>query len=123
MGIAHLWDAEVFASDCEKESVESASRNFQKNGFPQIKAYESFGLDHPELQANAPYDLIVANIHSGPLCDMAGDIIGALAPNGMVLLSGLLIEQEQEVKGAYSALVPIATFYDDNWTSILFKRE
>jgi ribosomal protein L11 methyltransferase len=123
MGIAHLWKAAVFASDCEKQSVEAAARNFERNGFSQIKIYESFGLDHSELKRNAPYNLIVANIHSGPLCEMASDIITALAPNGILLLSGMLIEQEREVKEAYSSLDPISSFYDGNWTTILFRKK
>jgi ribosomal protein L11 methyltransferase len=121
MAIAHLWDGEVYASDCEKESVEAAARNFQKNGFPKIEVYESFGFAHPALKQKGPYDLIVANIHSGPLCEMAEDIMATLSPGGMLLLSGLLVEQEMEVKEAYAALKPIETYYDDNWTTLLLK--
>lgn len=123
MGIAYLWDGDVFASDCEKESVDSAGRNFKKNGFPQIKVYESFGLDHPQLNKNAPYNLIVANIHSGPLSSMASDVINALAPDGILILSGMLIEQERGVKEAYSSLIPVSSFYDGNWTTILFRKK
>jgi ribosomal protein L11 methyltransferase len=120
MAIAHLWDADVYASDCEKESVEASSRNFQKNGFPKIKVYESFGFDHLALKQK--YNLIVANIHSGPLCEMAPDVVKSMSPSGFLLLSGLLIEQEQEVKNAYSSLTVIESFYDNNWTTLLLHR-
>ncbi len=61
------------------------------------------GLQDADLTSEAPYDLIIANILAGPLIAMAGDITSALAPNGTLILSGLLISQQDEVLDAYNA--------------------
>ena len=58
------------------------------------------GLDHPVLQARAPYDLVIANILAGPLVELAPDFSSALVPGGHLVLSGLLTTQEPMVRAA-----------------------
>ncbi len=58
------------------------------------------GLDHPLLQARAPYDLIIANILAGPLVELAPDFARGLVPGGSLVLAGLLETQEPQVRAA-----------------------
>jgi ribosomal protein L11 methyltransferase len=58
------------------------------------------GMDHPLLQARAPYDLILANILAGPLIDLAPHFSRGLLPGGSLLLAGLLESQEMQVRRA-----------------------
>jgi ribosomal protein L11 methyltransferase len=51
----------------------------------------------------APYDLIIANILARPLVMMAPDLKQSLAPQGHVILSGLLMEQAEMVLDAHKA--------------------
>ena len=48
------------------------------------------GLANPILSRAAPYDLLIANILAGPLTRLAPEIIRALAPGAVLVLSGLL---------------------------------
>ncbi len=50
-----------------------------------------------------PFDLILANILANTLCELAPAIAAQLAPGGVVLLSGILGPQEEEVRAAYAA--------------------
>lgn len=59
------------------------------------------GMNHPLLQARAPYDLLIANILAGPLVELAPDFARTLPPGGHLLLAGLLETQEPRVRRAY----------------------
>ena len=59
------------------------------------------GMDDRLLQARGPYDLLIANILAGPLIELAPDFTAAVAPGGHVVLAGLLITQEADVRRAY----------------------
>ena len=49
----------------------------------------SVGLGAPELESQAPYDLVVANILAGPLMELSETFGAAIRSGGRVLLSGL----------------------------------
>ena len=82
------------------------------------------GFDNSTLSAEMPYDLIVANILAGPLIDMAADVSGALAREGTLILSGLLITQKPDVLAAYTAqgLSLVAEKEDGEWAALQLAR-
>ena len=61
----------------------------------------AIGLRHDELQAQKPYDLVVANILAGPLMELAESFSAAVRPGGRALLSGLLLEQADDILAVY----------------------
>ncbi|MGK2284742.1 50S ribosomal protein L11 methyltransferase [Pedomonas sp. V897] len=108
--MAKCWPTvRVTASDIDPVSVDVAIENAAMNGVPvgeaagQIAFLPAAGLDHPTLRANAPYDLVTANILAGPLIDLAPDIAGSMAAGGWLILAGLLTNQEEAVLNAYNA--------------------
>ena len=102
IGAAKLWRKSVLASDIDPVAVEVTKENARANGeAPLIRALTADGLDHPALAGQAPYDLIIANILAGPLTKLAPAIARALAPGGMLVLSGLLQWQENLVLSFY----------------------
>ena len=58
------------------------------------------GLDHPLIEARAPYDLVIANILAGPLVDLMPDFARATVSGSSLLLAGLLTTQEAAVRRA-----------------------
>jgi ribosomal protein L11 methyltransferase len=93
----------VVAGDIDPVAVETALANLEANGMDgQVACVEAAGLDSPAFREEAPFDLILANILKGPLLELAPDIAGAVAPNGRVVLSGLLREQAADVLEAYA---------------------
>jgi ribosomal protein L11 methyltransferase len=105
MAAAHVWPITPLASDIDELAVEVAAANVLANGLDgRVRCIEAVGLDHPDLQAAAPYDLIFANILKGPLIELAPAIAAACAPGGNVILSGILNEQADEVLAVYARL-------------------
>ncbi len=102
IAMAKLWKREVLGGDNDAEAVAVARENADLNRVGEVCHFvNAAGLGASELEARAPYDLIVANILAGPLADLAESFAGAVRPGGHVLLSGLLVEQAAELLEVY----------------------
>lgn len=95
-----------------------------KTAMPGVAFKTADGLNDPDLRSEAPYDVIIANILAGPLVAMASDIVAALAPEGVLVLSGLLITQQDEVLNAYreQGLRLIKTEESGEWSALQLTR-
>lgn len=125
IGAAKLWRKPVIASDIDAIAVAVTRENAAANGeAPLIRAVTADGLAHPALAAQAPYDLIVANILAGPLTRLAPEIARALAPGGTLVLSGLLRWQENLVTGFYRAQGQVfrRARRDGSWSALVLER-
>lgn len=92
----------ILASDNDRDSVRVAAENAALNHVAhRIETIEATGLAHASLRANAPYDMILANILAAPLKAMAPQIAPAVARGGTLILSGLLAHQEPMVRNTY----------------------
>jgi ribosomal protein L11 methyltransferase len=105
MAAASLFDGPIWASDIDPVAVDVAVANAQANHLAsKIEARVAAGFDHPDLQAAAPFDLVFANILKGPLLDLAPDMAAHIQPGGHAILSGILIEQADEVTDRYTSV-------------------
>lgn len=105
-----LWPrAKVMASDIDPASIFVTKDNAAINHVPlgsgsgYLALAVAPGTDHPAITRRAPYDLVIANILAGPLINLAGDISAITAPNGHVILAGLIARQMDAVLSAYHA--------------------
>jgi ribosomal protein L11 methyltransferase len=103
-----LWpQARCIATDIDSVAIDVARDNAAINGIAlghgpgELLLVVADGMDSPMLAARAPFDLVVANILAGPLIDLAADFAAALAPDGALLLAGLLDSQAGDVIAAY----------------------
>ncbi|WP_281856180.1 50S ribosomal protein L11 methyltransferase [Litoreibacter halocynthiae] len=102
MAAAAVWGNVVIASDIDPVAVEVAEVNAQANGMAdKITCLEAIGFEHEAIAKKAPFDLIFANILKGPLIDLAPDMAAHCVNEGIIILSGLLIEQADEVQAVY----------------------
>ena len=103
-----LWPAaRAAASDNDPVAIEVSEENAAINGVRlgrargQLELIVAEGMEHPRLQARAPFDLVIANILAGPLIELAPSVAAAIAPGGRLILAGLLDHQAQAVASAY----------------------
>ena len=102
IAMARLWQRPVIGGDNDGEAVAVARENAVLNGVADLCRFvHAIGLHHDELQGRAPYDLVVANILAGPLVELSDAFSAAIRPGGRALLSGLLIEQAEDIVAAY----------------------
>jgi ribosomal protein L11 methyltransferase len=90
----------VAGTDIDPISVRIARENAKIN-HARGRFVRADGLAHPAVRADAPYDLVFANILARPLVWLASDIRGALKVGGVAVLSGLLRAQARFVLAAY----------------------
>ncbi|MBY6058150.1 50S ribosomal protein L11 methyltransferase [Leisingera daeponensis] len=125
MAAARVWEGAILASDIDEVAVEVAEANLKANGMEgQVACLEAAGFDHPELQAQAPYDLIFANILKGPLVALAPDLTANLRPGGYAILSGILNEQADDVVSVYAQNGANLARRDEigEWTTLLLRK-
>lgn len=88
----------VLASDIDMDAIDVTRENARINQVGEhIEAVQLDGVP----KDRGPFDLIFANILAPPLMAMADDIAHALAPAGVVILSGLLDEQADAMINRY----------------------
>jgi ribosomal protein L11 methyltransferase len=103
IAMAKLWTRPVLGGDNDAETVAVARENAELNGVGGLCRFvHAAGLRAGELEARAPFDLVVANILAEPLAELSGSFATAVRPRGRVLLSGLLVEQAAHVLAAYA---------------------
>ncbi len=84
--------------DIDPQALLASHENTQRNGLnPAL-----FPVFLPESAPPATMDIVVANILAAPLVDLAEHILALLKPGGKLCLSGILVEQAQDVINAYS---------------------
>lgn len=80
--------------DIDPQAIVCAVENVENNGVADMMelAVGSIECVAPEQQ----FDLVVANILSGPLIEMAGDITSHVKPGGSLVLSGILVDNQAD---------------------------
>lgn len=125
IAMAKLWGRGkrdiVLAADNDPDAVRIAGENARLNRtMGAIRVLHSEGYASREIERRAPFGLVTANILAQPLCEMAPDLARVLAPQGVAVLSGLLVRQEREVLSAQrdAGLVLSRRFRLGEWSTL-----
>ncbi len=112
MGAAH-----VVAVDLDPQALLATRENAVRNGV--AASLEVQGVPATLQRA----DCVVANILAGPLIELAPILTAACAPDGDLLLSGLLKTQAYSVKAAYaSGFTLVRVVGREEWCCIHARR-
>jgi ribosomal protein L11 methyltransferase len=108
--------------DIDPVAVDNAKENIDANGVQPAFSVAAGSLDC--LRPGARFGLIVANILAHPLADMAESMTQRLEPRGALVLSGLLREQVDFVRSAYTAkgLADPRILERGEWAALVFSR-
>ncbi|XPV77797.1 MAG: 50S ribosomal protein L11 methyltransferase [Desulfovibrio sp.] len=106
-------------SDIDAMAIDCAKENLVINNVP---SGVELSVASVEAAEGRKFDLMVANILSGPLIQMAQDIIDCVADGGCLVLSGILTEQAPAVVEAYQAcgLSEPVIKEKDEWCSLVW---
>lgn len=124
IAMAETWKQHVLAADIDPNAVQITKRNADINHVSQwVHAVQSNGYLAREVEKYAPYDLIVANILAEPLVKFAKNLRKHLKADGIAVLSGLLIAQENNVLAAHrmQGLKLIHRHRKDGWSVLVLK--
>lgn len=93
-----LGAARAVAVDNDPEAIDVTRENAARNRLTD--RIDASTTDVAALEIDAP--LVLANIEARVLVPMAGDLKRRVAPGGLLLLSGILVPQKDEVRAAYA---------------------
>lgn len=110
-----LGAAHIIASDNDDWSIENAAENITRNVPPLIELRKE---DTAQMQQS--FDIILANINKNVILENLPVLVQQLVPKGILLLSGLLVQDENDIVAACTQL---GLYVDnkmekDNWLSI-----
>jgi ribosomal protein L11 methyltransferase len=110
-------------TDIDAPSVRISRENARLNK-AKARFVHASGLNHRDVRAAAPYDLVFANILAPPLVALSQSIKGALKPGGVAILSGLLRTQERRVLAAYRSkgFRLKRRIHRDAWATLVLAR-
>jgi ribosomal protein L11 methyltransferase len=93
---ACLGAASADAIDISPAAPAVTADNARRNGVAdRVRA-----SDEPLAQVRGAYDLVVANILAPVLVELADDLVRVLAPEGSLVISGILAERHDHVLAA-----------------------
>ncbi|GLI70449.1 hypothetical protein VaNZ11_015364 [Volvox africanus] len=135
--------ARAVGTDIDSLAVKAAQRNGALNGFQphNFLALQCGGGIHepdplavalngesspssPHSSATSQFDLLVANILRGPLVELQPRLSRYVRPGGQLMLSGILYEQAEEIKMAYSReFEDFRVFTDEQWALLLATKK
>ena len=104
--------------DIDPQAVSTAITNAEEN-LCHITFYHS---DQYLKEESRLYDIVIANILSGPLQQLSQTLISRLKPGGKLLLSGILDWQKNDVISAYAPWLVLSPYnYLEGWVALSGK--
>jgi ribosomal protein L11 methyltransferase len=116
-----LGATQVLGTDFDPHAIRTAKENASNNSIRNIKFLRS---DVLRWKPEQTWEVVASNLFSGVLIEAARVIAGAVAPDGHLILSGVLREQETEVLSAFrhEKLRVLKVTRKGKWISALLKR-
>ncbi len=124
IAIAKSGQGHVLATDIDPVALEIGEQNTHLNNVAnRVTCIVADGLNHPDIRKRQPFDLVIANILSGPLIALANPMRRIMAPAGTLILSGILADQAPRVETAYRAtgFVFQRRLLKREWATLVFE--
>lgn len=123
LAIAAHFACPVWAVECERAAIPILQENMRFAAAP-VTVLHAQGFAHPQLQQAAPFDMIVMNILAEPLLALAKAAEAALAEEGVLILAGILLWQEPQLRAAYETLeLELASRLSiGEWVTLAFQK-
>lgn len=118
IGAAMLGASEVTAVDLDPAAVDATRANAERNG---VGTVIRVALGSTEV-AEGPGDVVVANIGVAVLRELAGALAALVRPGGVLVLSGLLEGQDDEVVASLRGCDAVAGYEMDGWVAPVLRR-
>lgn len=106
------------AIDVDQEAIDVTRENAERNELTsRVEAsttpVEAIGVESP---------VVLANIEARILIPMAKDLAARVAPGGLLLLSGILVPQKDDVRAAYADMELVADPSLGEWTLLALRK-
>jgi ribosomal protein L11 methyltransferase len=116
---ARLGVLEVHGIDCDADAIQSARENLALN---HAARHVTFAVADITDEALKPADVVLANLTGADLVRSADRLTAATRVNGTLILSGILIGEEAEVRAAFPRETLRQRQQEDEWICLTMKK-
>lgn len=113
-----LGAARAIAVDVDPEAIDVTRENAERNALADRVEASTTPVEH--VEATSP--VVLANIEARVLVPMAAELTRHVTPGGLLLLSGILVPQRDEVRAAYPDLTLLDAPSMGEWTLLALRR-
>lgn len=110
--------ATVDACDTDPISVQNAKENASLNELEFRHIWEG-----SSSMSTKKYDIVVANIVADVLTFIAKELKGAMKPDGILILSGILDKYENKVLGFYKDCEIVEKIQKEEWITLVLRKQ
>lgn len=120
IGALLLGSSEARGLDLEEDILAEARSNASLNGVGERFTTSAIAL----TDGTGGFDLVFANLIAQVILDLADPLAASTAPGGHLVLSGILLCHEEEVRLAFESrgLTVEKTRKDDSWVALAFSK-
>jgi len=110
----------IEAIDNDHWSISNVNENIALNAASNITVSLAENLDEVST-----FDMLLANINKHVLLAHAASMAQLLRPDGFLLISGLLAEDQEDIETVFTPLFgkPINLYTDNGWIALAFKKQ
>jgi ribosomal protein L11 methyltransferase len=114
-----LGAASAVGTDIDADAVVVARRNADLNGVAEGASFST----EPLAEISGLYDIVLANIETRVLVHMPDDLQAHLAADGILVLSGILRTEREDLLAAYASMKLEACFEEGEWCACVLRSE
>ena len=114
-----LGAASARAVDVDADAVEVSRENAARNGMSSGMSADTASLD----AVLGTYTTVVANIEARVLIPMADDLGAKVKKGGLLILSGILVPQKEDVRAAYARFDLVAAPEKGEWIALVLRAK
>jgi ribosomal protein L11 methyltransferase len=108
--------AQVDAAEISEEAFENARGNFERNGCRDV------WLVHSVEELRGTYDVLLGNLLTPTILHLKPQMTRLLAPKGRVILSGITVNEADEVEAAFRDFKLLQRNDTEDWSCLTFAR-
>jgi ribosomal protein L11 methyltransferase len=110
------------AGDFDPECVKATRENVKANALRGVTVQK---LDVFNWEPDRTWDVVTANLYSTILIEIAPKLAAAVAPQGTLIISGVMRDQETDVLKALAKqkLAPLKVARQGKWIAAMLKKE
>lgn len=113
-----LGASRAVAVDVDPEAIDVTRENATRNGLSERVDASTTAIESVDLAT----PVVVANIEARVLIPMATELMRHVTPGGLLLLSGILVPQKDDVRAAYPEMDLLASPTMGEWTLLALRR-
>lgn len=105
--------------DIDEDAVQVATRNAELNDVDA--GFEASTM--PLGQVDGQFDMVLANIEARVLLDLRNELSSRVAPEGLLVMSGILSEEHGVVVEAYASMRLVESLHEGPWCACVMEPQ